>query len=81
MQSLTVSETARYLSRRTGETVSPQAISNLFYKRRLDDDRCPIVGRFRLIPADYVPTIERVLRERGLLVASPNANAQEEAHE
>ncbi len=81
MRSLTVSETARQLSRQTGKTVSPQAISNLFYKRRLDDERCPIVGRFRLIPADYVPTIERVLRERGLLVTSPEASEERGCHE
>ena len=69
MRSLTVSETARRLSRETGQTVSPQDISNLFYKRHLDDERCPVVGRFRLIPEEYLPTIERVLREHGLLSA------------
>ena len=46
-------------------------IGDLFYKRYLDDDRCPVVGRFRLIPEEYLPTIERVLRERGLLFADP----------
>lgn len=71
MRSLTVSEVARRLSRQTGQTVSPQVISNLFYKRYLDDDRCPVVGRFRLIPEEYLPTIEGVLRERGLLFADP----------
>jgi hypothetical protein len=71
MRNLTISEVARRLSRQTGQTVSPQVISNLFYKRYLDDDRCPLVGRFRLIPEGYLPTIERVLRQRGLLVADP----------
>lgn len=67
MRKRTVSEVARHLSRETGQTVSPQDISNLFYKRYLDDDRCAIVGRFRLIPEDYIPTIKRVLGERGLI--------------
>ena len=67
MRSFTVSETARHFSRKTGETISPQDLSNLFYKRHLDDERCPIVGRIRLIPEDYLPAIERVLLERGLL--------------
>ena len=67
MQHFTVSQTARLLTRSTGETVSPQTVSDLFYKRYRDDDRCPIVGRCRLIPDDYLPTIERVLRQRGCL--------------
>ncbi len=69
MHMLTVSEVARLLSRKTGRTVSPQVISNLFYKRLLDDDRCPVVGRFRVIPEEYLPSIEHVLRGRGLLIA------------
>lgn len=73
MKRLTISQTARRLSRKTGQTVSPQDLSNLFYKRCLDDERCPIVGRCRPIPEEYLPTIERVLRERGLVPASPAA--------
>lgn len=69
MRRYTVSEVARHLSRKTGQTVSPQDISNLFYKRHLDDDRCPVVGRIRLIPEDYLSTILCVLQERGLLSA------------
>lgn len=68
MNSSTVSQVARALTRECGQTVTPQAISNLFYKRYLDDERCPVVGGIRLIPEDYVPTIERVLREHGQLV-------------
>ena len=67
MPALTVSEAARRISRETGQTVSPQEISNLFYKRVLDDDQAPIVGRFRLIPASYLPAIKRILQDRGLL--------------
>jgi len=64
---LTVSEAARHISRETGSSVAPHVISTLFYKRRLDDERCPIVGRVRLIPEDYIPAIEGVLRTQGFL--------------
>jgi hypothetical protein len=67
MKRFTVSQIARRLSRKTGRPVSPQVISNFFYKRYLDDERCPVVGGSRLIPEDYLPTIELVLRERGEL--------------
>ncbi len=61
-----VSEVARRLG------VRPRDISDLFYQRRLDDARCPIVGGRRLIPADYISDIEAALRAR--------APAQEPAH-
>ena len=54
----------------TGQTVYPHEISNLFYKRHLDDDRCPVVGRCRLIPDNYVSEILRVLIDRGHIVAN-----------
>jgi hypothetical protein len=54
--------------------VPPPIISNLFYRRVLSDQSCPVVDGRRLIPADYIGEIERVLRERGLL-----ANGKEEA--
>jgi hypothetical protein len=60
---LTVSQAAR----RWG--VAPRAISDLFYARRLDDSRCPIVGGRRLIPVDYLPEIEAALRKAGHLPA------------
>lgn len=53
------------LARRHG--VSPQVLSNLFYRRVLDDEKCPVVNGRRVIPAEYVAEIEEVLRERGLL--------------
>jgi hypothetical protein len=53
------------LARRTG--VPPQVLSNLFYRRVLDDQQCPVVNGRRVIPAVYVTVIERVLRERGLM--------------
>ncbi len=61
MQHLNVSEVARQIGAR------PKDISDLFYQRRLDDERCPIVGGRRLIPVDYVPVIEAALRELGRL--------------
>ena len=75
MNNLTVSDVARDISHRTGITVPPQVISNLFYKRYLDDSRCPVVGRFRLIPADYIPTIEAALHRLGL-VSPPEGKAE-----
>jgi hypothetical protein len=42
-------------------------ISDLFYARRLDDARCPIVGGRRLIPQDYLPEVENALRAAGHL--------------
>jgi hypothetical protein len=47
--------------------VSPPIITNLFYYRKLDVNRCPIVGGRRLIPKDYVGIIEEKLRSIGLL--------------
>jgi hypothetical protein len=63
----TVGEVARQITSRTGTAVPPHLITCLFYKRLLDDEQCPIVGRCRLIPPSYVPTIELVLRARGIL--------------
>jgi hypothetical protein len=42
-------------------------ISDLFYARKLDDRRCPIVGGRRLIPEDYLPSVEAALRSAGHL--------------
>jgi hypothetical protein len=61
MQHLIVSEVARRIGAR------PKDISDLFYQRRLDGARCPIVGGRRLIPVDYVPVIEAALRASGRL--------------
>lgn len=56
-----VSEIARRFN------VPPRAISDLFYARRLDDRRCPIIGGRRLIPTDYLPEVEAALRAAGHL--------------
>ncbi len=55
--------------------VKPRVISGLFYDRVLDDQICPVVAGRRLIPESYLPEVERVLRERGLLATSEAATA------
>lgn len=67
MTDKTVSEVAREISRDEGVIIAPHVISNLFYRRQLDDARCPVVNRVRLIPPDYVPEIRNVLERSGLL--------------
>ena len=66
---ITISE----LSRRYH--VAPRKISDLFYSRTLADDVCPIISGRRVVPQSYIPEVERVLRERGLIqeVASCNS--------
>jgi len=59
MKHLSVSEAARLLKAR------PRDISDLFYRRRLRDDLCPIVGGRRLIPEDYMDIIAIELRRSG----------------
>lgn len=58
-QYLSVSEVARRLD------ACPRDISDLFYRRALRDDLCPIVGGRRLIPESYILEIERALRRHG----------------
>jgi hypothetical protein len=45
----------------------PKDISDLFYQRKLDTSRCPVIAGRRLIPVDLVGEIERALREAGRL--------------
>lgn len=61
MDFLCVSDVARQLG------AKPKTISDLLYQRELSDDLCPIVGGRRLIPRSYLPTIQQILIERGLL--------------
>ncbi len=70
---LLVSDAARLLG------VAPRVISDLFYARRLDDRRCPIVGGRRLIPPDYLGEVEAALRAAGHLPASPSVAAPPDA--
>lgn len=59
---LSVSEVADFLG------VRPRAISDLFYRRDLAGEGCPIVGGRRLIPASKVNLIRTALRRRGIRV-------------
>lgn len=66
---LSISEVTRRIEEKTGQALSPQAISSLFYRRRLDTERCPVIGRARVIPEDYVPAVENAvacMRKRGV---------------
>jgi hypothetical protein len=63
---LSVSEAARELNEQLGIAIRPQDITNLFYRRELRDDACPIVGGRRLIPRDHLAMIGKQLRQRGL---------------
>ena len=67
MNYLSVSETAREIGAR------PRDISDLYYRRILDDAICPIIANRRLIPRSYVPTVREVLAERGLLMEAATA--------
>jgi len=62
---LSVSEAARRLKAR------PRDISDLFYRRHLRDDLCPIVAGRRLIPEDYLEIIADHLRRAGRLCGRP----------
>lgn len=56
MDYLSVSEAARRLG------AKPKDISDLFYRRALRDDLCPIVAGRRLIPDDYLDMIRLALK-------------------
>ena len=56
---LSVSDVARRLG------ANPKDISDLFYRRELRDDLCPIIAGRRLIPEGYVEEIDRVLSRHG----------------
>jgi hypothetical protein len=64
-----VSEVARQLG------ACPKDISDLLYRRKLDDEQCPVVGGRRLIPEGYIATIEQALRDAGRLPAKGPVHA------
>ena len=72
MKRLSVSEAARRLKAR------PRDISDLFYRRRLRDDLCPIVGGRRLIPEDYLNMIADELSRSGHPVGVGDPQGQSE---
>jgi hypothetical protein len=59
MTHLSVSEAARHLG------ANPKDISDLFYRRELRDDLCPIVAGRRLIPESYLDIIRMALKRNG----------------
>jgi hypothetical protein len=65
MDFLSVGEAARLCNAR-----SPKDVTSLFYRGELRDDICPIVGGRRVIPKEYIPTLEMVLRRKGWIRAS-----------
>jgi hypothetical protein len=75
MMHLSVSEAARRLNAR------PRDISDLFYRRRLRDDLCPIVGGRRLIPASYLDIVAMVLRKQGRPVDPASGTAEGVNHD
>lgn len=72
MAYLSVSQAARRLHAR------PRDISDLFYRRQLRDDLCPIVGGRRLIPEDYLDMIATELARTGHPVASSSLQGKED---
>jgi hypothetical protein len=60
---LTVTEAAAACGKIGGERVEPRELSDALYQGRLDRDRCPLAGRVRLIPRDYLPEVCRVVKE------------------
>lgn len=66
-KTLTIGEVVRTLAARREVEIPPQLLSDLFYRRKLDARRCPVVGNTRRIPLDYLPAIEAVLEARGVL--------------
>jgi hypothetical protein len=65
IEHVSVSQAIQELNEQYGLTVHPQDLSNLFYRRELRHDLCPIVGGRRLIPRDYLPLIAATLQQRG----------------
>lgn len=63
---MSVSEAAERLG------VKPRVLSDAFYDGRLDESRCPIVGKTRVIPAAYLESIAIELRRAGHRVAFGN---------
>jgi hypothetical protein len=61
MSHQSVSQVARQLG------IPPRLISDLFYLRKLDDRKCPIVAGRRLIPVSYITEVQKVLRAAGRL--------------
>ena len=55
--------------------VKPKVLSDLFWLRELDRERCPLIGRTRAIPPDYLPEIRAILVAKGKLPQTAEACA------
>jgi hypothetical protein len=64
---INVSEAVRELGEQLNVDVPPRILSDLFFQRRLDVRRCPVLGGRRLIPRDYLPVIRDALLRSGLV--------------
>jgi hypothetical protein len=60
-------------ARRLG--VLPKLLSDLLWLRELDRDRCPLIGRTRAVPLDYLPEIRALLVKKGKLPEVPQSEA------
>jgi len=47
--------------------LAPRTISDLYYRGLLDDTQRRLIGGRKLIPTTYLPEIERILRECGII--------------
>ena len=65
MGQMIVSEVARRIG------ANPKDISDLFYQRKLDGNRCPIIGGRHLIPKDYIPEIRAALQAATTMSPGP----------
>jgi hypothetical protein len=65
------------VARRLG--AAPRDISDLFYRRELRDDRCPIICGRRLIPEEYLPEIEAALRRHNRPLRQPSPGGYPES--
>jgi len=61
---MSVSEAARELQERYGVSVLPHELSNLFYRRELDTERCQVVAGRRMIPVGYLAHIANVVCDK-----------------
>ena len=51
--------------------INPQILTTAFHCRKLDRERCPVVGKKRRIPVGYLPEITKVLIELGHVLEAP----------
>jgi hypothetical protein len=49
--------------------VRAKVLSDLIWLQQIDVARCPLIGRTRAIPVNYLPTIRSILVSKGKLPA------------